>query len=180
MVYTIGHSTRPIEEFLGLLAAHRIAQLVDVRRYPASRRHPQYAQAALERSLGDAGIGYVHEVDLGGRRSPRPDSPNTGWRSASFRGYADHMDSEAFQRALARMVELARQSPTAVMCAEAVPWRCHRQLIADALVCRGHEVRHILSAGGADPHRLSPMARVSPDGRLCYPGEPEQLDLTGA
>ncbi len=178
MVYTIGHSTREFAEFLRLLEAHGIRGVVDIRRYPASRRHPQYARAALERALADAGIAYVHEADLGGRRTPRADSPNTGWRSASFRGYADYMDSDAFQAALARLVEIARRSRTTVMCAEAVPWRCHRQLIADALVAHGHEVRHILSLDRADAHRISPFARVVPEGRVRYPAAPAQIDLT--
>jgi len=180
VVHTIGHSTREFSEFLQLLESHGIRGVVDVRRYPASRRHPQYARATLEQALRGAGIGYTHEVDMGGRRQPRPDSPNTAWRSLSFRGYADHMDSGPFQAALERVIALAAQSAIAVMCAEAVPWRCHRQLIADALAARGHEVRHILSAGRADVHRLSPMAHVLVDGRLRYPGEPEQLDLTKA
>ena len=179
MVYTIGHSTREFPEFLRLLESHGIHGVVDVRRYPASRRHPQYSRDALEQTLHAAGIAYTHEIDMGGRREPRPGSPNTGWRSLSFRGYADHMDSDAFRSALARLIALAAQSPTAVMCAEAVPWRCHRQLIADALVARGHEVRHIMTAERADPHRLSPFARIQPDGLLHYVSVPDQLDLSG-
>lgn len=179
MVYTIGHSTREFPEFLQLLESQSIRRLVDVRRYPASRRHPQYARAALEQALAAAGIAYTHEVDLGGRRQPRPDSPNTGWRSESFRGYADYMDSDAFRAALDRLITLSGQSSTSVMCAEAVPWRCHRQLIADALVARGYEVRHIVSAERADTHRLTPFARIESDGRVRYPEVPEQLDLSG-
>lgn len=179
MVYTIGHSTREFPEFLGLIELRGIRHVVDVRRYPASRRHPQYARAALEQALGVAGIAYTHEVDLGGRRLPRLDSPNPGWRSQSFRGYADYMDSDAFRAALARLIALAGQSRTAVMCAEAVPWRCHRQLIADALLARGHDVLHILSVDRADAHRLTPFARIESDGRVRYPAVPEQLDLTG-
>lgn len=180
MVYTIGHSTRAFPEFLGLLESQQIRHVVDVRRYPASRRHPQYARAALEQALAAAGIAYTHEQDLGGRRQPRPDSPNSGWRSLSFRGYADYMDSDAFQVALARLIVHARQSRAAVLCAEAVPWRCHRQLIADALVARGYEVGHILGVDRVDPHRLSPFAHVLPNGLLRYPPTPEQLDLTAA
>jgi uncharacterized protein (DUF488 family) len=179
VVYTIGHSTREFPEFLGLLESHGIRGVVDVRRYPASRRHPQYARAALEQTLTGAGIAYTHEGDLGGRRAPRPDSPNTAWRSLSFRGYADYMDAAPFQEALERVITLARQSAIAVMCAEAVPWRCHRQLIADALVARGHEVRHILAADRADAHRLTPFARVLPNGLLRYAAVPEQLDFSG-
>ncbi len=179
MIYTIGHSTREFPEFLGPLESHGISYVVDVRRYPASRRHPQFGRAALEQALAAAGIAYTHEVDLGGRRQPRPDTLNTGWRSHSFRGYADYMDSDAFQGALARLITLAGASPTAVMCAEAVPWRCHRQLIADALVARGHAVGHILSPDRVDAHRLTSFARVESDGRVRYPVVPEQLDLTG-
>ena len=153
--------------------------MVDVRRYPASRRHPQYALAALEQALGAAGIGYTHEVDLGGRREPRSDSPNNAWRSLSFRGYADYMESDAFRAALERVISSAGQSAIAVMCAEAVPWRCHRQLIADALVARGYTVGHILSLDRIDAHRLTPFARVRSDGLVCYPAIPDQLDLTG-
>ncbi|HET9708218.1 MAG TPA: DUF488 domain-containing protein [Gemmatimonadales bacterium] len=179
MVYTIGHSTREFPEFLRLLESQGIGHLVDVRRYPASRRHPQYARAALEEALLAAGIAYTHEQDLGGRRQPRPDSPHSGWRSPSFRGYADYMDTDAFQAALGRLIALASESRTAVMCAEAVPWRCHRQLIADALVARGHDVGHILSETRVDAHRLTPFARIESDGRVRYPAVPEQLDLTG-
>ncbi len=179
MVHTIGHSTREFPEFLGLLESQGIRHVVDVRRYPASRRHPQYARALLEQALAAAGIAYTHEQDLGGRRQPRPDSPNTGWRSESFRGYADYMDTDAFQAALGRLIAHAKQSRAAVMCAEAVPWRCHRQLIADALVARGHEVGHILSPERVDAHRLTPFARVGSDGLVRYPALPEQLDPTG-
>ena len=179
MVYTIGHSTRVFPDFLGLLESQQIRHVVDVRRYPASRRHPQYAGAALEQALAAAGIAYTHEQDLGGRRQPRPDSPNTGWRSQSFRGYADYMNTDAFQAALARLIDHAQQSRTALLCAEAVPWRCHRQLIADALVARGHDVLHILSGTQVDAHRLTPFARIESDGRVRYAAGPEQLDLTG-
>jgi len=179
VVYTIGHSTREFPEFLRLLESHGIRRVVDVRRYPASRRHPQFSRAALEAALGVAEIVYTHEVDLGGRRQPRPDSPNIGWRSQSFRGYADYMDTDAFQAALGRLIAHAAQSRAAVMCAEAVPWRCHRQLIADTLLARGHDVLHILSVDRIDAHRLTPFARIEPDGRVRYPAVPEQLDLTG-
>jgi len=179
VVYTIGHSTREFPEFLGLLESQQIRHVVDVRRYPASRRYPQYARAALESALAAAGIAYTHEQDLGGRRQPRPDSPNTAWRSLSFRGYADYMDSDSYQAALARLIALSADSRIAVMCAEAVPWRCHRQLIADALVARGHDVGHILSLDRVDAHRLTPFARIESDGRVRYPAVPEQLDLTG-
>ena len=172
MIYTVGHSTRPLEEFLRLLCAHGVERVVDVRRYPASRRHPHFTRDALAGALGAAGIAYRHEPDLGGRRQPSRDSVNTGWRSAGFRGYADYMDTAPFRAALERLIELAADRPTTVLCAEAVPWRCHRQLIADALTARGVEVRHILGPGVPELHRLSPHAQVLPDGRLRYPPGP--------
>ena len=178
MIYTIGHSTRDLGEFLSLLASHRVAQVMDVRRYPASRRHPHFASDALATALAAAGIGYHHEPDLGGRRVALRDSANTAWRSAAFRGYADYMETPEFQAALARLRRLARARPTAILCAEAVPWRCHRQLIADALVARGETVGHILGATRVDPHRLSSHAQVLPGGRVRYPaGPPDQIAL---
>jgi len=178
VIYTIGHSTRELAEFLGLLAAHRVTQVVDVRRYPASRRHPQFARDALAAALDETGIRYHHEPDLGGRRAARRDSANTAWRSAGFRGYADYMETPEFEDALARLRDLARVGPTAILCAEAVPWRCHRQLIADALVARGEDVVHIFGATRVDPHHLSPHAQVLSGGRLRYPaGPPDQIAL---
>lgn len=170
LFFTVGHSTRPAAELIALLEEARAPLLVDVRRFPGSRRHPQFARAALAAALQAAGIGYRHEPDLGGRRSPRAGSPNTAWRDAGFRGYADHMGSPDFARAL----DALRASPprTAILCAEAVPWRCHRQLIADALVARGDEVRHILGPGRHEPHALHPSARLAEDGTLTYPGRP--------
>src|SRR3989442_920933 len=132
---------------------------------PASRRHPQFARDTLAMMLEEAGIRYHHEPDLGGRRAARRDSANTAWRSAGFRGYADYMETPEFEDGLARLRELARARPTVILCAEAVPWRCHRQLIADALVARGEEVGHILGAARVDPHRLSPPAQVLTGGR---------------
>jgi uncharacterized protein (DUF488 family) len=178
VIYTIGHSTRELAEFLGLLAAHRVTQVVDVRRYPASRRHPQFAREALATALEQTGVRYQHEPDLGGRRTARRDSANTAWRSAAFRGYADYMETPEFEGALARLRELAQARPTAILCAEAVPWRCHRQLIADALAARGEEVGHILGAARVEPHCLSPHAQVLAGGRLRYPaGPPDQIAL---
>jgi len=178
VIYTIGHSTRELAELLGLLAAHRVTRVVDVRRYPASRRHPQFAQDALATALEQTGIHYHHEADLGGRRAARRDSANTAWRSAAFRGYADYMETPEFEDALERLRELARARRTAILCAEAVPWRCHRQLIADALVARGEDVSHILGATRVDAHRLSAFALVLPGGRLRYPpGPPDQVAL---
>jgi uncharacterized protein (DUF488 family) len=171
VIHTIGHSTTPWPEFLALLSAHDIAHVVDVRRFPASRRHPQFARDALTAALAAVGIGYEHAPDLGGRRSARPDSVNTAWRSAAFRGYADHMETPAFQTALARLLEVGRARPTAILCAEAVPWRCHRQLIADALVAREEPVAHILTAARLEPHRISAHARIVGEGRVWYPAE---------
>lgn len=159
-VFTIGHSTRPLDELITLLRSFGVSTLVDIRIDPGSRRHPHFARDALARSLGEAGIRYVHSKELGGRRTPRPDSPHIGWRSASFRGYADHMDSTAFRDALDGIVERARSETIALMCAEAVPWRCHRQLVADALTARHIDVVHILGPGQSKPHTLSPFARV--------------------
>jgi uncharacterized protein (DUF488 family) len=172
VVYTLGHSTRELPEFLGLLRAHGIRRVIDVRRYPASRRHPHFAGAALAAALRAEGIDYRHEADLGGRRTPRRDSPHTAWRSASFRAYADHMDTAAFRAALERLLDVAREAPSAILCAEAVPWRCHRQLIADALVARGVDVRHVLDARSAVPHVLNPAARILDGGRIVYAGAP--------
>ena len=167
-VYTIGHSTRTLDAFLALLRRERIASLVDVRRFPGSRRHPQFASDALASALRAVGIEYTHMPSLGGRRDADPMSRNVGWRNASFRGYADHMATQEFQDALDEVVALAQSAPTTVMCAEAVPWRCHRNLIADALVARGHEVRHILDAG-TTVHVLTSFGRVR-NGRVEYPG----------
>ena len=168
-VYTIGHSTRTLDAFLALLHAHQISQLADVRTVPKSRRHPHFAGEALARTLPEAGIAYRHLAALGGLRKPRNDSRNTAWRHESFRGYADHMETPAFQRALDDLIAWSGAQPTVVMCAEAVWWRCHRQLIADALVARAVEVRHIMSAGPAPPHALTAFARID-DGRVTYPG----------
>ncbi len=175
VIYTIGHSTRAFGEFLNLLHAHGVTQVTDVRRYAASRRHPQFAEEALGATLAAAGIAYRHEADLGGRRPARRNSPNTAWRSPAFRGYADYMETTPFQAALARLVDEARTRPTAILCAEAVPWRCHRQLIADALVARGETVGHILDEARLEPHRLSAHAQIR-DGIPHYPaGPPDQI-----
>ena len=167
-IFTVGHSTRSWEEFVGILRAHGVRRLVDVRRYPGSRRHPHFSRESLKLSLPEQGIAYEHAVALGGRRSPAPDSPNGAWRSASFRAYADYLATTDFEDALAAVVAGA-DVPTALMCAEAVPWRCHRQLIADVLVAHGHEVLNILSADRADSHHLNPDARVSDSGTVTYP-----------
>ncbi|MFL6195412.1 MAG: DUF488 family protein [Thermoanaerobaculia bacterium] len=176
-VFTLGHSTRAIEELLALLTGHGIRTLVDVRRYPGSRRHPQFSRDALAASLEGAGIRYLHEPDLGGRRAARPDSPHTAWRVEAFRGYADHMETPAFQAALERLIRQAAETPTAILCAEAVPWRCHRRLISDALVTRDIPVLHILGPGRADPHELDPNARILPGGRLLYAGPADLFSM---
>ena len=176
-VFTIGHSTRSGEEFIGLLREFGVRLLIDVRRFPLSRRHPQFNKEELAAALAQAGIGFRHEDVLGGRRSPRRDSPNTAWRNAQFRGYADHMDTPAFREAVADIVARAQNTVQAVMCAEAVPWRCHRNLLADALVARGLEVRHILQVGKAGVHTLNKDARVLPDGRIIYGERVDQMDL---
>ncbi|WNM61319.1 DUF488 domain-containing protein [Candidatus Nitrospira neomarina] len=175
-LWTIGHSTRPIEELVGLLQSHGIQLLVDVRTIPFSRRNPQFHQETLAQSLREAGLQYHHLPALGGRRKTRPDSVNVGWRNSGFRGYADYMQTQAFWNGLEELVDIGQQSPSAVMCAEAVPWRCHRTLIADAMVIRGWKVHHIISASSLKTHTLTPFAK--PDaGRLTYPSEGSS-DLT--
>lgn len=169
IVYTIGHSTRPLIDFVALLHAHGVARLADVRTIPKSRRHPHFTLEALSASLPAAGIGYRHVPGLGGLRKPAPDSPNSGWRHSGFRGYADYMQTPAFASAIEDLMEWSSDAPTAVMCAEAVWWQCHRQLIADALVARGLDVRHIMSAKAAEAHRLTSFARVDGE-RVSYPG----------
>jgi uncharacterized protein (DUF488 family) len=174
-IFTIGHSTRTWDELLALLRAHGVRVVVDVRRFPGSRRHPQFSKETLGASLRAAGIDYLHEEALGGRRAVAAGSPNTAWRNRAFRGYADHMATDTFARALARLESTAAARPTAILCAEAVPWRCHRNLIADALAARGAQVLHILSEARAQPHALHPSARVGRDGTLTYPGADAQL-----
>lgn len=167
-IWTIGHSTRPIEEFIGLLRVHQIGLLVDVRTVPRSRYNPQFNMDTLAQSLRDAGLQYHHSPGLGGLRKATKDSINDGWRNASFRGYADYMQTEEFHRALEELMAYGRDKNTAIMCAEAVPWRCHRSLIADALVNRGWDSRHIMSETKADQHKLTPFAK-SEKGTLTYP-----------
>jgi len=167
-VWTLGHSTRPIDEFIGLLRAHQIRLLVDVRTVPRSRYNPQFNTDTLAQSLRDAGIRYRHLSALGGLRKPKKDSINDGWRNTSFRGYADYMQTDEFLDALEVLMAESRLQPTAIMCAEAVPWRCHRSLIADALVIRGWDSRHIMSETKADPHQLTSFARLE-KGSLTYP-----------
>ena len=168
-VLTVGHSTRTFEEFLRLLNAHRLEQLADVRTVPKSRRHPHFGGDALAASLPAAGIAYRHFPGLGGLRKPRRDSRNTAWHNVSFRGYADHMATAEFGTAVDALLEWSVRR-TVIMCAESLWWRCHRQLIADALVARGIEVRHISSATSAPRHVLTEFARLDPSGRVTYPG----------
>lgn len=176
-ILTIGHSTRSSEELIDLLREHRVDLLVDVRRYPGSRRYPHFGAGPLADALGEAGIAYLHEEALGGRRGSAADSPNGGIRNASLRAYADHMDSPEFGEAVERLLRAGEAGTPVVMCAEAVPWRCHRWFLADALLARGAEVRHILGPGEARPHELNPAARVSA-GRVRYPPpEPRQRSL---
>ncbi|GAB3691224.1 DUF488 family protein [Corynebacterium nasicanis] len=167
-IFTVGHSTRSAEEFTDLLRAHEIAQVADVRTVPKSSHNPQFWGAALEASLAAAGIGYRWFPQLGGLRKTSADSPNGAWRNASFRGYADYMLTPEFAAGLAQLLDYAAQAPTAIMCAEAVPWRCHRSLIGDALLLQGHEVYDIMSPTKATPEKLTSFAVVT-DGVLTYP-----------
>lgn len=167
-VFIIGHSTRAIDEFLRILQAHGVALVADVRTVPRSRHNPQFNRETLPVSLAQAGIGYIHLAALGGLRKPLPDSINAAWKNASFRGYADYMQTPEFAAGLEQLLELARERPTAVMCAEAVPWRCHRSLIGDALTARGVAVEDILSESKRSPHRMTPFARVEGE-RVTYP-----------
>jgi uncharacterized protein (DUF488 family) len=169
MIWTIGHSTLAVEELIEALAAHRVAWLIDVRTVPKSRHNPQFNRDTLPGALAGASIAYRHEPRLGGLREPVPDSINSGWTNAGFRGYADHMQTEDFREAIDELIELSANNRIVVMCAEALPWRCHRMLIGDALTAREHEVIHVVSASKSEPHRLTPFARVE-DGRVTYPG----------
>jgi uncharacterized protein (DUF488 family) len=168
-IMTIGHSTRTAEEFLALLDAHRVTGLADVRTIPRSRRHPHFSRESLIVVSRDHGIAYHHFAALGGLRTARPDSRNGGWRHAGFRGYADHMESAEFREALDRLLAFAQKFFTAVMCAESKWWQCHRRLIADALLARGIEVRHIMSSDAAPSHELTPFAQVVGTD-VSYPG----------
>jgi uncharacterized protein (DUF488 family) len=168
VVLTVGHSTRPIETFIELLLGHGVTQLVDVRTVPRSRHNPQFAQEALQASMAAANIGYAHAPGLGGFRRPSPESPNAGWRNLSFRGYADYMQTPDFDAELTSLIELARTDRPALMCAEAVPWRCHRSLIADALLVHGVTVFEIAGPKRLQPHRLARFACVHGE-TITYP-----------
>jgi uncharacterized protein (DUF488 family) len=170
-IWTVGHSTRTIDEFVAALESHGIKLLVDVRSLPGSKRYPQFNKEALSASLHKVGIRYEHFLELGGRRKAAPNSRNIAWRNASFRGYADYMETEEFQKGIERLVDLAKEvGPTAIMCAEAVWWRCHRALISDYLKARGIEVMHIIDANKSDPHPYTSAARIV-DGELSYRSE---------
>jgi uncharacterized protein (DUF488 family) len=169
-IYTVGHSTRSLEDLVGLLRAYGIERLVDVRTIPRSRHNPQFNRDTLAKSLRNRRIGYRHLKELGGLRHARADSPNTGWHNASFRGFADYMQSSEFAAALTKLVELARVKTTAIMCAEAVPWRCHRSLIGDALIVRGINVVDIYTPKSSKPHVISSMAR-SHGTQIIYPDQ---------
>ena len=168
-IFTIGHSTRPIEEFVDLLQANGVEQLIDIRTVPRSARNPQFNRELLPEPLTRAGIDYLHMPELGGLRHPRADSRNGAWRNDSFRGYADYMQTPEFARAIDKLIERGEEKQTAVMCAEAVPWRCHRSLVGDALAARGIAVEDIMGAGPRRPHKITPFAQM--DGaRVWYPG----------
>jgi uncharacterized protein (DUF488 family) len=167
-VLTVGHSNRSLEEFLRLLQAHGVTLVADVRKMPGSRRNPQFGRDALSQALHQAGIGYLHLPGLGGLRRRRPGSPNAGWENASFQGYADYMLTPEFQQSLQDLLERADGERAALMCAEAVPWRCHRSLIADALVVRGVAVEHVRGAPRAQRHVLRPWVHVQGT-RITYP-----------
>jgi uncharacterized protein (DUF488 family) len=173
-IFTIGHSTRPIDEFIDLLRANAVKQLADIRTIPKSRHNPPFNSDALAASLRAAHIRYVHLQELGGLRHAKLDSINLGWRNASFRGYADYMQTPEFARALERAIHLAESSPTALMCAEAVPWRCHRSLVADALLVRGIRVEEIIGPAKPKEHKLTPFAFVR-GARITYPSDQSSL-----
>ncbi len=177
-LYTVGHSNRTLDAFLDILRAHRIERVADVRTVPRSRHNPQFNAEALEMSLPQAGLVYDRLPRLGGLRRPRKDSRNLAWRNASFRGYADYMETPDFEKGVADLLALARQGRTAILCAEAVYFRCHRSLIADALLCRGVAVVHLLDVARIADHRLTPFASIE-DGRPVYPAEQASLPDAG-
>ncbi len=175
VIYTIGHSTRSLDEFIKILKAYAIRVLADIRTVPRSRHNPQYEQATLSEALRDQKIAYVHLRALGGLRHARKDSINTAWKNASFRGYADYMQTEEFAAAVDELIALSEEKTTAIMCAEAVPWRCHRSLVGDALLARGIEVMDIMGETSAKPHKFTPWARVEGT-RITYPGDSDSSE----
>ncbi len=177
-IYTLGHSTRTIDEFIKLLREHSLEMLVDVRRFPGSRRHPQFNKGNLERSLEDAQIRYKHLEELGGRRGePAPDSPNNGWKVNGFRPYADHINTAEGRAAIENLLKFLAEHRSAIMCAESLPWKCHRQIIADVLVARGIDVYHIIDHGRTEVHTLNPMEKLMPDKTVIYPSSKNQETL---
>jgi Protein of unknown function, DUF488 len=178
VVHTVGHSTRALETFIQLLEAHGVKRVVDVRTVPRSRRNPQFNRETLPDSLSQAKIRYTHVKELGGLRHPVPESLNTGWRNSSFRGFADYMQTPEFARGIAKLLKLASRTQIALMCAEAVPWRCHRSLIADALFVRGVRVEHIYSPKRRQDHTLTPFARAQGTSITYPPGEADACACT--
>jgi uncharacterized protein (DUF488 family) len=172
VAFTVGHSTRPIDEFVALLTAHKISRLVDVRTVPRSRTNPQFNKDVLPESLKKSKIKYVHVPELGGLRKPKKDSPNGAWRNLSFRGYADHMQTEEFARGLEKLFKWMEKDRIAIMCAEAVPWRCHRSLIADALTVRGVDAEEIVSPTKTQTHKITPFAKVKGTTITYPPSQP--------
>ncbi len=172
-IYTLGHSTRPIDEFLRIMDAFRIRSVVDVRKISSSRHNPQYDEKALERALSEHGIGYVRLKCLGGLRKPTGEATNAAWRNLSFRGYADYMQTREFEECMLKLVELATKDRIAIMCAESVPWRCHRSLIGDALLARGFEVIDIFDEKHSKPHKMTSFANVEGT-RVTYPEKDEK------
>jgi uncharacterized protein (DUF488 family) len=170
-IFTVGHSTHPIEEFVDLLGAHGVSQLVDIRTIAKSRHNPQFWEEAMRESLPENGIAYQRLESLGGLRPTTKDSPNGEWKNKSFRGYADYMQTDAFEAGLAELLALSQKKPTAIMCAEAVPWRCHRSLVGDALIVRGVEVLDIMTPKSARPHKLTSFAHVEGT-TITYPPTP--------
>lgn len=173
-VFTIGHSTRPIGEFIEILQANGVEQVIDIRTIPKSRHNPQFNSEELAASLCAARVLYIHLKELGGLRRARPGSINLGWRNASFRGFADYMQTPEFAEALDRAIRLARERPSVLMCAEAVPWRCHRSLVADAMLVRGIRVEEIINAAQPKEHSLTPFARVQ-GMRITYPSDQRSM-----
>jgi uncharacterized protein (DUF488 family) len=173
VAFTIGHSTRSLDAFVALLAEAGVSVVADVRRFPASRRHPQFNAGALAEALPARGVGYRHFEALGGRRSPAPDSRNVLWREAGFRGYADYAATPPFRAALDALEGLSREQSTVIMCAEAVWWQCHRRIVTDYLLADGFAVRHILAPGKIEPAALTPGAKRQADGTLVYPARPD-------
>lgn len=175
-LWTIGHSTRPIDELIRILGHYGIEVLVDVRTVPRSRKNPQFNREELEQALPEAGIDYEYAKDLGGLRKPHKDSPNSAWRNDSFRGYADYMQTPEFEDALGRLITLAEGKPTAIMCAEILPWRCHRSLIADVLTSRGWEIIEIFDENQSRIHKMTSFAVVR-DGKVLYPAAENEMVL---